>query len=432
MSHAGKFRSSAFSVPAAIGAVLVLMISLTSLPCLATNPDTQSYVGTAYGTSAFVGNTVLVGQTAPVTLGGTCGTSQQPLAVPGTQAGVNLPPVVTGGAVNTNVSSSPQNAQATSDTVNINLLGGLISAQEIKAVSATTMQSDGSFQVSSAGSTFSNLVILGQVYNGSVPANTRIELPLLGYIVLNEQTSHIENAMANLSVNMLHIHITALNILGLQVGTEVVVSNASSGMLNVFAPAILNGQSFGSEVLGPLLTSSPSAPVILPCLGTHGVYMTNSLAGVNLAGILTSGTITNAGESNLTNNMSSGQQMATVQGLNLLNGLIRANVMLAQVNAVVNGNIQVFSTGTDRLVGISIAGHPEITDNVPYNTSISLAGLGTLYLKRVVRTNPPTHSIEVRSLELLVDQNNSYGLPIGLDVIVGDASIQVIPDSEPN
>ena len=114
------------------------------------------------------------------------------------------------------------------------------------------MQSDGVFGVSAAGSTFSNLVILGQVYNGSVPANTRINLPLIGYIVLNEQTSNIQTAMANLTVNMIHIHITVLNILGLQVGTEIVVSNANSGMLNVFAPAIMSGQIFRDGGAGPV------------------------------------------------------------------------------------------------------------------------------------------------------------------------------------
>ena len=92
MSHAGKLRSSTFNVPAALGAVLVLMIALTSVPCFANTVDTQSYVGSAYGTSAFVGNTVLVGQTAPVTLGGTCGTSQQPLNIPASAAGVNFVP----------------------------------------------------------------------------------------------------------------------------------------------------------------------------------------------------------------------------------------------------------------------------------------------------------------------------------------------------
>jgi hypothetical protein len=58
---------------------------------------------------------------------------------------------------------------------------------------------------------------------------------------------------------------------------------------------------------------------------------------------------------------------------------------------------------------------PSSYQGVPFRS----VGDPVLYL-----SNPP--GIEVRSLELAVDQNNSYGLPIGLDVIVGDAYITVI------
>lgn len=431
-SKSGSQRLPAFRMFVAASVVLVLAIALTPASAFANTVDTQSYLGTAYGTSASVGNTLLVSQTAPVTLGGTCGTSQQPLNVPGTGAGVSLLPLLSGGAVNTDVSSSLNSAQAVSDTGNINLLAGLISAQEIKAVSTTTIDSDGTFHMTSAGSTFSNLIILGHVYNGSVPANTRINIPLLGYVVLNEQITHLANAMANMTVNMIHVHVTGINLLGLQVGTDLVVSSATSGIVKVFAPAILNGQSYATQVIGPLLASGPSAPAILPCTGTNGSVITTTLGSLNLPGILNSGTVTDTAESNITQTLSSGQNTSTIQGLNLLNGLITANVMRAQVNVLVNNAFNNFMTGTDSFVGLSVAGHPEITDNVPNNTSVSLAGLGTLYLKRVVNgASLNQHSIEVRSLELVVNQNNTLGLPIGLDVIVGDAQIQIVPDSNP-
>ena len=434
MSHIKSVRcerSSGWLPLPAIMAALVLTITLASINSFATTPDTQTYLGTAYGTYAFVGNTLLVGQTAPVTLAGPCGTSQQPLNVMGSAAGVNLPPLVTGGAVNTDVSSASQQAQAVADTASISLLGGLITATEIKAVSTTTIDTNGVFHVSATGSTVNNLVILGHVYNGSVPANTRVNIPLLGYVVLNEQLANIGSSEATLTVNMLHVHVTTINILGLQVGTEVIVSNATSGMVNVFAPGIISGQSYGTQVLGPLLASAPTAPVSLPCFGTNGQVLTNSLATLNLPSILTSGTIRNTVESNLTISASTGQNTSSVQGLNLLNGLVTANVMRAQVVAAVNNSQNYILNGSDSFVGISVAGHPEITDSVPYNTNVSLAGLGTLYLKRVIRNAPYPHFVEVRSLELVVTQNNSYNLPIGLDVIVGDTQIQIIPASNP-
>lgn len=414
----------------AVAILLLLALAFAPVNGFAQGVYTQTYLPSAYGTSAFVGNTVLVGQTAPASLAGYCGTSQQPLSAAFTAAGVALLPLITGGAVNTQVSSAAQQAQAQADTTAISLLGGLVSAQEITAVSTTTLDDNGNFHVSAAGSTFNNLVVLGRVYNGSVAANTRINLPLLGYIVLNEQTSNIGSSNATMTVNMIHVHITGVNLLGLQVGTEVIVSNATSGIYNEQAPGIIQGGSFGSQILGSLLNSTVTVPEVLPCQGTNGAVATNTQAGITVPAILYSGTVVDTAESNLTPAFSSGENTSTIQGLNLLNGLITASVLRAQVDASVDDNFDITLTGQDTYVGIAIAGHPEITDNIPENTSIPLLGLGTLYLKRVINLSNPA-GIEVRSLELEVDQSNSYGLPIGLDLIVGDAYISIIKPFTP-
>ena len=57
---------------------------------------------------------------------------------------------------------------------------------------------------------------------------------------------------------------------------------------------------------------------------------------------------------------------------------------------------------------------------------MSIAGLGTLYLYRVIHNFPNPHSVEVRMIELVVTQTNLLGLPIGLDIIVGDANQQLV------
>ena len=408
-----------------LAAAAVLITAFATVNSFAQS-NTQSYLPSAYGTYAFVGNTLLVGQTAPASLAGLCGTSQEPFNDTGTAAGVTLLPLVSGGAATTNVSDSYEQAQAQASTSSISLLGGLITAQQITAMSSTTIDSNGTFQVSAAGSSFNNLYVLGRIYNGSVPANTRINLPLLGYVVLNEQSSNIGSENATLSVNMIHVYVTVGNLLGLQVGTQVIVSNATSGMYNVYAPGIISGDSYGTQVSGGMLASSPSAYEVLPCLGTGGTVLSNTQLSANLPGILTSGTLTDTVESNLTPTFSSGENTSTIQALNLLNGFVTASVMVAQVDASIDQNADTSLTGQDSYVGISVSGHPEITDDIPNNTSVSLAGLGTLYLKRIIYTQYPP-SVEVRSLELVINQINVYGLPIGLDVIVGDALITIIP-----
>ncbi|MGD0930606.1 MAG: choice-of-anchor P family protein [Candidatus Korobacteraceae bacterium] len=415
----------------ATGMALALLVALTAVSAFAGPVQTVLYQASAYGTSAFVGNTILVGQTGVASLQVPCGTNNDNETVDGSGVGLNLFPIVTGGAVTTTASSSPtMSAQATASTANVSLLGGLITAQALNAVSTTSLTSSG-FQVSAAGSTFTNLLIAGIPYNSPAP-NTNINLLGLGYVVLNEQTSTINSKQGQLVVNMIDIHITvAGNLLGLDVGTEIIVSNATSGMIKAFAPAIVTGASFGTSVSSTLIDSSPTAPVNLPCFGTAGQLITNSVASVNIAGVLSSGTVSDTGESDLTNPLSKGEMTSQVEGLNLLSGLITANVIYSQVNAVVDGFGGTFETGVGTFAGLAVAGYPSINDSVPYNTQVSILGLGTLYLRHLIRNFPYPNSTEVRMIELVINQNNSYNLPIGADIVIGDAQITMIPSSLP-
>ncbi len=426
-------NASRFQPPAtrllAVAFALLMIIAIAPVNTFAQGTYTQTYLPSAYGTYAFVGNTIIVGQTAPTSLtglnalAGNCGTADEPLSASATATGVNVLGLVSGGAVNTSVSDNSQIAQAQASTASISLLGGLISAQAITAVSTTTMDNDGNFQVNADGSNFNHLVVLGHVYNGNVAPNTRISLPLLGYVVLNEQIPNIGASNATMTVNMIHVNITVGNLLGLQVGTQVVVSNATSGMYNEQGPGIIAGDSYGTQVIGSLLASSPTAPEVLPCSSTGGNVVTNTQVGLNLPSVLTTGTLTDTVESTLEPTFDSGENTSTIQGLNLLNGLVTASVMRGQVDAYVDQDRNITLSGQDSLLGISVAGHPEITDDVPANTAIPLAGLGTLYLKRIIYFYYPNYGVETRSVELVVNQINIYGLPLGLDVIIGDAMI---------
>ncbi len=394
--------------------------------------QTVLYQGSAYGVQATLSGIVQVGPTAQASLQQPCGTDIDNQTVTGTAAGVNALPLITGGAANTFASSSPtMTAQASSDVVSVSLLGGLITAQEIKSVSTTALTSNG-FQLSAAGSSFTNLLILGAPYNGTPAPNTQVNLLGLGYVVLNEQIPFTNQKQGTLTVNMFHLYITTANVLGIPVGTEVVLASADSGMVRAFAPAVVTGAAFGTQVtVAGILNSTPTAEESLPCYGTAGQTLTDSIASLSLAGVLSSGTITDTGRSALTSPYSNGEMTTQVENLNLLSGLISANVISGRVDTVINGLDGVFSTALGSFAGISVAGHPEITDTVPYNTTVDLAGLGTLYLKHIVRNFPNPNSIEIRMVEIVVNQNNTFGLPIGADILVGDAQLAIVGNSEP-
>ncbi len=87
----------------------------------------------------------------------------------------------------------------------------------------------------------------------------------------------------------------------------------------------------------------------------------------------------------------------------------------------INGNLSFSDTGST-FVGLSVKGFPEINDNVPPNTRLSIAGLGTLWLHRVLHTS---NSIEVRMIELIVTESNTIGIPIGTDIQVAVAEASV-------
>lgn len=127
-----------------------------------------------------------------------------------------------GGLVSTGTVS-----QLTAEVQNVNLLTGLITADEVQAVSKSQVGTTGSF--STDGSQFSRLRVLGADYPSNVSPNTRVNLPGIGYVILYERIGSASSNQAQARVNMLHVFVTTNNLLGLPVGTEITVASAKSG-----------------------------------------------------------------------------------------------------------------------------------------------------------------------------------------------------------
>jgi hypothetical protein len=81
---------------------------------------------------------------------------------------------------------------------------------------------------STAGTQFGGLEIAGTNLPVDVPANTQITLPLLGYVVVNEQIAPKPGHAGALTVNGLHVYITTANLLNVPVGSEIVVAHATA------------------------------------------------------------------------------------------------------------------------------------------------------------------------------------------------------------
>lgn len=393
-----------------------------------TSNQTKVFKADAYGSYAFVGSTVKLGKTAPVGTGSSCGTTLIGMNRTGTVASVTASPTLTSGTIDTAASDTATSSLSSSAVAEVNLLGGLIRGDAVKAVSMTNHDSAG-FHVSASGSRLVNLVVAGQVFTAVPAPNTTIQLSGIGKVVLNEQISSASAASANLTVNMIHVYVTVANNLNIAAGTQIIVAHANSGMMNVEGPAILDGFSYGSTVkVGSLLRSTQTAPESVPCAGTGGAVKTASIMGANVSGALQSGTVSNTAMGNVMPSSSTSETTSEVQGLNLLSSLVTADVIKTKAHAnVASGGAFQFSEASS-FVNLRVQGHAEINANVAANTQVAIAGVGTLYLHRVLKS---ANAIEVRMIELVVNQNNSLGLPIGTDIKIAVAEASLHSNSQP-
>lgn len=116
---------------------------------------------------------------------------------------------------------------ATAEAADVNILNGLIAAKAVLALA--TSYANGSSAASEAdGSTLLNLVIAGVSYaDGAPAANTRVDLPGVGYVVLNEQISSGDGVHSTgVTVNMIHVYLVD-SVSGAPAG-EIVVGAATS------------------------------------------------------------------------------------------------------------------------------------------------------------------------------------------------------------
>ena len=109
-------------------------------------------------------------------------------------------------------------SSATLGTVNV--LNGLITADGVVAMATSTVG-----DVNAEGSSLANLVVNGVQVDDPAP-NTRMSLPGVGYVVLNEQLP----ANGGMTVNMIHV-VLQQTVLGITRTTgNIIVGSASSSV----------------------------------------------------------------------------------------------------------------------------------------------------------------------------------------------------------
>jgi hypothetical protein len=108
------------------------------------------------------------------------------------------------------IGPSEAGAQSTASAASVNILNGLITADEVVANVTSSAGQGGAFS-NADGSTFTNLVIAGVTSlpgDHAVAPNTNVSLPGVGYAVLNEQIPSGDGVTSSgLTVNMIHVYL---------------------------------------------------------------------------------------------------------------------------------------------------------------------------------------------------------------------------------
>jgi hypothetical protein len=411
------FGGSLVAIMGLVGAVMALPDAAVGAAPAGVHP-TIGYAANAFGTSAtLLGGTASSGKSAFVTLG--C--SSQPTTLQtNSVADVHVGAILSTGAVDTTSAAitvaGGTAARGVATIHDVSALAGLVTADVLTAESTTSSTSAG-VMTSAAGTTVVNLKIGTTTINGTVAPNTRINLPGVGFVVVNHQFPLGSASGPSLAVDLLDIHVTSPT-LGVLAGSRVIVGHAQSTLAAV--AGLLDGHAYGTELtVGSTVTSGRTAFQPLACQGTDGVTKKNSVASVTIPGVVATGTVVSTAKGTVGATTASGETTSTIENVNLGVGLVTATAVKADAHAAVGpGPSFSFNDMGSAFIGLSVLGHPEISANPPPNTTVTLAGVGTLYLHRVLLTK---HHIEIRMIELVVTSPNPFGLAAGADLQIGVA-----------
>lgn len=332
------------------------------------------------------------------------------------------------------------------ESAGVNLLNGLVTADVVRGV-ANAHASAFNSTFSSAGSAFKNLVVNGTAMNNVNP-NTTIDLPAAqfgagSFVKLLEVTGSSSRPSAgqlaggtyaaDLTVNMIRVHITGLVLTGEAIDVVVSHAQAHADFPQPAGCPALTGTVSGNATIVNEQANPSVLPVVvgfvsIPPPGGHDHQDLDQLS----TSLVNGGTSVSDSAGTVQTSGSNSSSFAKAQNVCVLpvNGLCTAfaSVINSQANSSSgSGRSSSDAQGTS-LLGLSVAGM-SVGDNPPPNTTILLPGIGSVTLNEQTCDGgaaPPcsgttSSGIRVRAIHVIVNNPNAVGIPQGADVVVGEA-----------
>jgi hypothetical protein len=405
-------------VPAMSAALLALTLAA---PPVADAATTYAYVASAGGTQVqAVGVTVSSDPTAQSTISGTT-----PRSTSGHVASAYVANLLSVGAVTTDASATNQGdgkaVRSHARTARVSLLNGAIRLDAIDTTA--TAEADSSTQPSGGVATqLLGLTISGKHYPIDVKPNTGIVIPGVASVVLNAQ--YVAVAHGAVAVIGAGLEVTLLKPRGnVAAGATILVNPVFLSIAPLTTSAAgppVSGGAYGSYVNATVngvaqVESGRTAPLIVPFAGTDAKTYTNSTARAYLAGVLNLGTIESQMTASTTPALTDVTTSNKVARVSLFGGLVSATAIGSTSHARLADGVSTLA-GSLQFVHLRIAGK-EIPIDVPPNTSLHIAKLGTLTLNEQKSIDVPgvMRGVQVTGLHLVLDTARA-GLPVGAEV----------------
>src|SRR5713226_1011195 len=332
------------------------------------------------------------------------------------------------------------------ESAGVNLLSGLVTADVVRAV-ATAQASAFNSSFSSAGSAFKNLVVNGTPMNNVNP-NTTIDLPAAqfgagSFVKLLEQTGSSSQPStgqltggtfaADLTVNMIHVHITGLAPTGEAIDVVVSHAQAHADFPQPSGCPALAGAVSGNATIVNEQTNPSQLPVVvgfvsIPPQGGHDHQELDQLS----TSLVSGGTSVSDTAGTVLSSSSNSSSFAKAQSVCVLPAAgactVSASAIISQTNSASGGGMSSSDAAGTSLLGLAVGG-TAVSNNPPPNTTILIPGIGSVTFNEQTCDGggaPPcsgstSSGIRVRAIHVIVDNPNSSGVPQGAEVIVGEA-----------
>jgi hypothetical protein len=333
-----------------------------------------------------------------------------------------------------------------SESAGVNLVNGLVTADVVRAV-ASAQASGFNSSFSSAGSAFQNLVVNGAQLNNVNP-NTTIDLPAAqfgagSFVKLFEQIGASSQPSpgqlaggtfaADLTVNMIRVHITSLAPLGDSLDVVVSHAQAHADFPQPTGCPVLPGTVSGNATIVNEQATPSQLPVVvgfvsIPPQGGHDHQNLDQLS----TSLVSGGTSVSDSAGTVLSSSSSSSSLATAQNVCVFPAFgvctASATAINSQANSLSGGGTSSSNPQGTSLLGLAVGG-TAVSDNPPPNTTILVPGIGSVTLNEQTCDNggaPPCSGasgsgITVRAIHVIIDNPNAPGIPQGANIIVGEA-----------